>query len=308
MDHPVCIIGAGRSGTNLLGLTFDAEGPRWRNLFENRYIWTYGQRNLSCDRREASEATDEVKAYIRRHFADVRRGNELLIDKTPSNAFRIPFVAEIFPDTKFIHIIRDGRDNILSRQKQWEGVKRQANSSQPTRGWKHNLAVAKDRVRHFRTLRGRGNLPLDRIPVMLSDSIKPMVYQFATGKPLRWAERVSGLPEVLRAHGVDVAAAVQWRETVMAALVDGRKLGSDRYHEIRYENFLKHPIESWRDILEFLGEEGTGGGERFLRESIVPKNTNKWRHGEGRKRVDALETHLRPTLEFLGYPWEQNGR
>ena len=41
------------------------------------------------------------------------------MNKAPSNIFRIDFINEIFPDCKIVHIIRDGRDNILSRLYKW---------------------------------------------------------------------------------------------------------------------------------------------------------------------------------------------
>ena len=41
------------------------------------------------------------------------------MDKSPRNSLKIPFVRKIFPEAKFIHIVRDGRDTSLSINKEW---------------------------------------------------------------------------------------------------------------------------------------------------------------------------------------------
>lgn len=41
-------------------------------------------------------------------------GSSRILDKYPEHIFRIPFVKSIFPDAKFIFIVRDGRDTSLS--------------------------------------------------------------------------------------------------------------------------------------------------------------------------------------------------
>ena len=120
----VFIIGAGRSGTNLLTFVFNAESSEFHNLGENRYIWNVGQKDRRKDTRTAQEVTDKIRSYLHAHFAmrsqTVETENAILLDKTPSNAFRIPFIQSVFPNAKFIHIVRDGRDNILSRTRQWK--------------------------------------------------------------------------------------------------------------------------------------------------------------------------------------------
>jgi len=37
-----------------------------------------------------------------------------LLEKTPENCLRLPFLLEIFPDARIIHLTRDGRSNISS--------------------------------------------------------------------------------------------------------------------------------------------------------------------------------------------------
>jgi hypothetical protein len=43
-----------------------------------------------------------------------RQGKERYAEKTPMNVIHIPFLARTFPESRFVHLIRDGRDVALS--------------------------------------------------------------------------------------------------------------------------------------------------------------------------------------------------
>jgi hypothetical protein len=44
---------------------------------------------------------------------------KVLGDKTPRNVYQLPFLLSSFPEAKFIHIVRDPRDNVLSVKNTW---------------------------------------------------------------------------------------------------------------------------------------------------------------------------------------------
>jgi hypothetical protein len=92
-----------------------------------------------------------------------------------------------------------------------------------------------------------------------------------------------------------------WVGFVSKACKDGRPLGAQRYHELRYEQLLADPAPVLRRLLGFLGERLTvdvlkGAGEirpgRCWRETLSP--------------ADWLAFHRDPTAESLlarlGYP------
>lgn len=301
----VAIVGAGRSGTNILASAFEHESPRFKNLYENRYIWNYGQRNTACDLRGADEATPRVKEWIRKHFeAQMDTPETILIDKTPSNALRLPFVTAVYPEVRIINIIRDGRDNIVSRARFWLGQQKGDNlDNRPAKSLSGKARIVGQRMSHLRGLLAGGNLPVSRVPAMVRDYAPGMAQQMLTGRPQRFGERIAGLPQIQRAMGVDAAAAVQWRETVMAAHVDGRRLGSARYLEIRYEAFVANPAAVWDRILKFLDLTPTGEGTKYVEKNVKPQGEPDWRTGSVRERMIRVESQLRPTLEYLGYEW-----
>lgn len=113
--RPLFVLGAPRSGTSLLGDLIGAL-PEFSYHFEPpitkaaaRYVaegrWSYAKAWLFYR-----------LAYgwlIARH----RDGDLRFAEKTPQNAFIVPFLARAFPDAQFLHIVRDGRDAALSYAK-----------------------------------------------------------------------------------------------------------------------------------------------------------------------------------------------
>ncbi|MBL6427642.1 MAG: sulfotransferase [Maritimibacter sp.] len=305
----VFILGAGRSGTNLLTFAFNAESPDFGNLGENRYIWTKGQADPSDDRRRATEVTPRLRRYLHRHFALRARRFDgpatVFLDKTPSNAFRISFAAEIFPKAKFIHIIRDGRDNLLSRSRQWKAQEpNEAAASEPMSALAGKLRFLRGRFATLRLLLREGALPADRIPAILRESARRQILPLLTGRSVMYGERVPGLDRVLAEEGVDAAAIVQWRESVMTAHRDGAALGPERYLELRYESFIADPVGEWHRIMAFLGRAPSGAGDAWLVKNVMERNSHKWVDPEAVTRISRVERHLRPALEDLGYGWD----
>jgi len=260
---------------------------------------------MHCDIRSATEATARVCSYIHQHFERFHtRDTDILIDKTPSNALRVPFVDTVFPEAKFINIVRDGRDNLFSRQRQWE-AKNQKNKerSHTSKTWIDSFHLAKDRFKHLRRLVRRNNIPLNRLPTVVADMGPPVMKQVLTGVPQGYGERVPGLTDILKTQGVDAAAASQWRDTVMHSVIEGRRLNSDRYLEVRFEDLFADSEAEWNRILSFLGKTGSGGGAFHLKRTLKPRKLQEWRNTQVEEIVYQLEPILRPPLEFLGYDW-----
>jgi len=68
------------------------------------------------------ESSNSIKDFFYKmidHYLDLR-GKQIFAEKTPSNSYCFPQLSEIFPEAKFIHIYRDGRDVVCSRKKKGE--------------------------------------------------------------------------------------------------------------------------------------------------------------------------------------------
>jgi hypothetical protein len=125
---PVFISGCNRGGTSILSLLL-GHHPQLRNVgkgphHEGQWIWKRrfydGSRHrwalppwLETLRKTEADATPELLAFFRQAFASVCSTGRLL-EKTPSNAIRIPFINCLYPDCTVIHVLRDGRHTTAS--------------------------------------------------------------------------------------------------------------------------------------------------------------------------------------------------
>lgn len=147
-EHPpfLFFVGSGRSGTTLIREMFNAHPDcaipdethfvpmlaRHRWLYEKpgepfrvdrllRDLGTFEQfrRMLPSEVAERALAERPVIDYpdaIRRLYAAyaAREGKRTYGDKTPRYCLDVPILATLFPEARFVHVIRDGRDVALS--------------------------------------------------------------------------------------------------------------------------------------------------------------------------------------------------
>ena len=303
----IAVLGAGRSGTNLLANVLDAE-PSLHNTVENRYVWNYGQKSLAHDVRGPEDATPANAAFIRRFFQTIAdKKGTLPVDKTPSNVFRVGFLKAVFPNVKLIHIVRDGRDNVFSRLREWRGgnavVARQKETGKVEVRDDFRAAFLRRRWVRFIELMAGDSLPLRRLPIFFFDNLGTFASQAMTKQPVRYGERFPGMAAHLRVYGPIVTSAAQWREGVCHAIFEGRCLGDNAYLEIRYEDLLFEPAREWARIAAFLNLPEEGLGLTRLIESLKPRPSRAWDDDERLTFIKTVEPHIRPTNEFLGYGW-----
>lgn len=116
--QPIFIVGAPRSGTTFLGQClaalpkisyhFEPVAIKFAARFVYEGIWP---------QKRAERFYEFVYCLLLRLHGD---GHLRLAEKTPQNSFVIPFLSNAFPDSQFIHILRDGRDVAFSySQKPW---------------------------------------------------------------------------------------------------------------------------------------------------------------------------------------------
>jgi hypothetical protein len=150
------VVGCGRSGTTLLRAMLDAHPdiavpfesyfPVWfarqRDRYETRngfditrfaddliahgsfQRWTLAEPDVRAALRVArpTNYSDAVRTAFKLYAEG--RGKSRYADKTPVFVVHIPLLAKLFPEAVFIHLIRDGRDVVLSRSEVAWGSKR----------------------------------------------------------------------------------------------------------------------------------------------------------------------------------------
>jgi hypothetical protein len=112
---PVFLIGAPRSGTTFLGgslssiPTVSYHHEPIATKLASRYVY----QGLWSERKARRFYRLVYRTLLRAHL----NGDQTFVEKTPRNSYLVAFLHRAFPDARFIHIIRDGRDAALSYSK-----------------------------------------------------------------------------------------------------------------------------------------------------------------------------------------------
>lgn len=137
LGEPLFIMAAPRSGSTLLFETLVQSpdlytiGGESHGLIEGVESLTPAANNFDSNRLTAQHATPEVANHIRSVFINSlkdRNGKPIkanmppirMLEKTPKNALRIPFLRAIFPQAKFVYLYRNPRENISSIIDAWK--------------------------------------------------------------------------------------------------------------------------------------------------------------------------------------------
>ncbi|TAN06064.1 MAG: hypothetical protein EPN36_04955 [Rhodanobacteraceae bacterium] len=136
-DRPVFIVSPPRSGSSLLFETL-AQSPSASTIGEESHGIIEGNtasgvlgaaaRGYDSNRLDAKDASPAVVEALRERFrrrafnrnGERPTGRIRFLEKTPKNALRIPFFAEIFPDALFVYLYRDPREVLASMLEAWE--------------------------------------------------------------------------------------------------------------------------------------------------------------------------------------------
>jgi hypothetical protein len=133
-DRPIFILSPPRSGSTLL----------FETLAQARAVYTIGgeshaaiegvpelnvvAHNYDSNRLDASIATPALAQTLRQRFATELRDRDgrrpdgaplRLLEKTPKNSLRVPFLAQVFAQARFVFLHRDVRETLSSMMEAW---------------------------------------------------------------------------------------------------------------------------------------------------------------------------------------------
>lgn len=108
----ISLIGFPRSGTTLIARNLSKfyQFAYWE---EPKYIWKYRARPYFNDDLE-QVPNDRTRHYILTRFLKFKGEKMFLLEKTPSNIFRIPYLNKLFPEMRYIYIYRKPLDVVKS--------------------------------------------------------------------------------------------------------------------------------------------------------------------------------------------------
>lgn len=134
-DRPVFIVSPPRAGSTLLFETL-AQAPGLFTVGHESHALIEGlpglhpaYREFDSNRLDAAAASPALAEDLRqRVLAELRdrdgqpagRTPLRLLEKTPKNALRVPFLAHVFPEARFIYLHRDPRQTLSSMLEAWQ--------------------------------------------------------------------------------------------------------------------------------------------------------------------------------------------
>ena len=280
--RPVVIIGAGRSGTNILrDVLTSLDGFGSWPCDEINYIWRHGNVFFPSDELSADLATDRIRRYIRSSFQEIARRYALdsVVEKTCANSLRVPFVEAILPEAKYIYIVRDVRDVVASAAQRWTAPL--------------DISYILRKARWV----PRTDLPIyalrygvNRLKKLLNDERRLSF----------WGPRFDGIDAALQTRSLPEVCALQWKRCVDAADSAFSTLDPSRVLHISYEGFASDPDRELGRILTFLGVDSpanTGG----LAMMVSPSSIGKFRKSLDPATVSSIELLAGDTMRRHGY-------
>ncbi len=292
MDHaalpfrPVFIIGAGRSGTNILRDAICAlPGFATWPCDEINPIMRHGNIGMDHDRFTAQQATPAVAQFIRAAFTKEwkRQGKPaFVVEKTCANSLRVEFLNAIFPKALFIHLYRHGGDVIASARKRWRGEMELP-----------SLPYYWAKVRFT---------PLMDLPIYVWRFVRSR-FRKALGQAEHmsaWGPISPAMLELDPQASLEEICTRQWVDCVSTALGDLRTLDQARVFPLAYEDFVTKPAPILGTIAKFASAEVT---DQQLQSAAVNVRTSSV--GKGASVLEgctpAIRDMAQPILSQLGY-------
>lgn len=283
MHQPVIIVGAPRSGTNMLrDMLVKLPGVGTWPCDEINYIWRHGNLKYPSDEFLPEMATKEVQKYIRKKFEklSVEQNLNVVVEKTCANSLRVGFVDEVIPDSKYIYIVRDGIDAVGSAMKRWK-----ANLDIP-----YILKKAK-------------YVPPGDLPYYASRYLFNHLHRMVSkDKQLAfWGPSINEVDKLLEKYSLMEVCALQWKRCVDNAERDFSSISPDRIIRVKYEDFVARPELEFKKIADFLGQEVSESVRQHLRNSIRSESLGKGRIVLGDEEVNRLTPLVEDSLRRYGY-------
>lgn len=281
--QPVIIIGAGRSGTNMLRdiLTKLPHSGTWP-CDEINYIWRHGNIRVPHDEFTKIHATARVQSYIRNQFDKIARKYKLnvLIEKTCANALRVEFVHQIIPNAKYIHIIRDARDVVASAKLRWTAPL--------------DIPYIAKKARY---------VPITDIPYYAFKYLGNRIYRlFSREKRLAfWGPKFNGIEEALNQYSLEEVCAIQWKKCVDNADAQLSAIDETQVYQLYYEDFVTSPKEELIRLCTFLDIDLAESDAEELIRGVSSKSVGKAKETLDPQTLAAIQSIAKDTMERHGY-------
>jgi hypothetical protein len=251
------------------------------SLYEPVGLWLYADPGRSHDEFDENDATDKVKRYIRNEFLKYQQqnGNRIIVEKTPHNILRIPYVRAIFPEAHFLYIVRNPLSFVSSVELKWQ---------QPARG--------------KRIMKRLKSTPVTQLHHYLSRFIN----QQWNNRILRrkylsvWGPRYKGIQEDVKTENLMTVIARQWFRASAKAERDLAFFEEGQVLRLRYEDFVEDPVSDMERICAHCGLQITNDMANTIKEMVKKDRKLKWQRFDPQDLARIIP-ELSDEMERHGY-------
>jgi hypothetical protein len=245
----VFITGCGRSGTTILENILNCH-PEIAEWYEPYYLW---ERYFSVEDNDIWPErclTEAAGKAIYKEFERFSRKSKkpIVLDKSPYHTFNISIINKIFPDAKWIHIVRDGRDVTLSLRKEW--MKRRRIVEQ--KDYYGVFSIAFQMLQRQPFLRYKLMALFHEIREARSVDPRSYLNKSRWKGVAGYGPRFKGWKTYPQRHTPLEFNAMQWVQSVKAVRRDWCLLPEKNRIEIKYEALLQHPEQILSRVLSFI--------------------------------------------------------
>lgn len=280
---PIIIIGAPRSGTNMLrDVLCKLPGFRTWPCDEINYIWRHGNKRCRSDELLPENASHEVSLFIKSKFDWVasKFEAEYVVEKTCANSLRVPFVNTVIPDAKYIFIYRDGIDVAGSALMKWKAPA--------------DLRYLMSKIRF---------VPLTDIfyYAIRYLSIRCQHALSSARQGSIWGPQFEGMKEEINSKSMLEICAIQWQKCVEKAEEGLASLSQENVVRVCYEEFVKNPCSELGRVLHHLQLEVDEREIAHATTFVSAQSIGKGYADLSSDQVELLKQRLQSTMVALGY-------
>ena len=282
MTEPVIIVGAGRSGTNALrdALCALRQFQTWP-CDEINYIWRHGNRSHATDQFDRTDARPEVASFIRAAFDKQAQKDTqaTLVEKTCANSLRVGFVHEVFPNARFIHIVRDGRDVAASAMDRW------------TAPLDIPYLAAKAKY-----------VPPSDLPYYTSRYLNSRIAKVRSSEDRLswWGPKFDGMEQLTHDTPLVEVAARQWERCVSLAIEQLDDVPDSQVTTVHYQSLAEDAKGTLARVTAALGVKLDDKPLSIAASTIHAGSIGKWKTALSDHDVELLTPIVTPALELAG--------
>jgi len=280
-NPPIIIIGAGRSGTNILRDSIcSVTGIETWPCDEINYIWRHGNINHPTDRFDAELAIPNVSRYIQKKFKtfEIQSKADYVVEKTCANSLRVPFINSILPDARFLFLLRDGRDVASSARQRWTAPL--------------DLQYIWQKAKY---------VPVSDVPYYAVRYFYNRVKKITSNENrlAYWGPVYPGMMRDLENESLIEVCARQWAQCVQYAYEDLEKIDPSQVHCLRYESFVNQPFYEMQRIFEFLQIEVSDQHLENSIDQISPKSINNHKKHLTSEELGKIDPIISPVMDRI---------